>query len=72
MIYGGRRDPAELIAGTAFGGLAGPIDFGPGVNGLVRGTVGGGLFNAAQGKFEDLLDYLLSLHASTTMASTNK
>ncbi len=55
MIFGGRRDPSELIAGTVVGGLGGAVDFGSGVIGGLRGIVGGGLFNALQAEFQELL-----------------
>ncbi|MBA3878038.1 MAG: hypothetical protein C0498_14170, partial [Anaerolinea sp.] len=49
MIAGGRRDPSELIAGTAFGALGPLLPGGSGATGFLRGLVSSSVANAAQG-----------------------
>jgi RHS repeat-associated protein len=71
MIFGGRRDPSELIAGTVFGGFGGAVDFGSGAIGGLRGIVGGGLFNALQAQFQKLIQQAQQLLAARAVATVS-
>lgn len=70
MDAAGWRHSAELIAGTVYGGLGAPYDTGAGFIGGIRGIVSGGLFNAAQGEFQKMLDGFFGLTSKALGATS--
>jgi hypothetical protein len=72
MAAGSRRDPAELVAGTVFGGIGGAYEAGPGLIGLIRGLTGGGGLNALQTEFQKWLERILGAAWASKVESSGK